>query len=894
MSKPLRGLCTRSVEFRAAADENGDGRTLEGYAAVFNQPTEINSWEGHFNETIAPGAFKKTLRDRKPVMQFDHGRDARTGTVPIASIQEAKEDGNGLKVKARMFDNPVVEPIRQAIEGGAINGMSFRFEPVRDEWRDAKGGEVQPEELYDLLYGGRAADPKRLPLQRTIREVKLYEMGPVVNPAYVGTTVGVRSMDDLSDDEVDRLRQELVAEYQRTMVRSEDPEEPNEPEGAPEGTEPAAEEREDEPVVEPEVEDAGPDDEFGEDGLPVERAMDTGNAGAAIGNGKAKKKSGKDPKKPYGEVEYADPGYQKDGKARYPLDTKKHVTAAWDYINKASNQKPYTADQLSKIMSKIKAAAKKFGIEISDNDGDEKKSAETSGAAREGTPESKTPKDAALPGTSERETNPSSNDSQKETKVKTKAEIEARQAEIDARLAEFAGFGERSLDEKEQTEYDGLVTERQGNDDELKKISARQEFLKGLAKKDGNTESGSDRSAPSFHKEVDPYDLGAIRSAAVSEEDLERRYREAALRAADTAKYARAPHGYRGEASGDRVTRLLDEIDNPDLLAKRMLLTGSAVYERAFSKLLKYGSADMCDLEERQALIRAQSLGTDSAGGYAVPFQLDPTVMLTNSGTQNPIRDLARVETITGKQWQGVTSAGVTVTRGSEAATASDNSFTLAQVPVNTNRVQGFIPFSYEVDLAWGALRSTITELLVDGKAREEGSFITGDGVTGVQPGGIVGSLNSSQNVNTATAGVFALADVYALQAALPVRFENNSSWLAHKAVYHKIRQFDTAGGAGLWARVGEGQPPRLLDYPDYRSSDMVSDYTTAANRFLLYGDFKQFLIVDRLGMNVELIPQLFDASNGNRPTGQRGVYAIWMNNSAILAKQAFQILTQH
>ena len=61
MSKPLlRGLCTRSVEFRATSpDEGGDGRTLEGYAAVFNQPTEINSWEGHFNETIAPGAFKK-------------------------------------------------------------------------------------------------------------------------------------------------------------------------------------------------------------------------------------------------------------------------------------------------------------------------------------------------------------------------------------------------------------------------------------------------------------------------------------------------------------------------------------------------------------------------------------------------------------------------------------------------------------------------------------------------------------------------------------------------------------------------------------------------------------------------------------------------------------------
>ena len=70
-------------------------------------------------------------------------------------------------------------------------------------------------------------------------------------------------------------------------------------------------------------------------------------------------------KKPYGEVEYADPGYQEDGVKRYPLDTEKHVRAAWSYINMPKNQKAYSASQLASIKSKIKAAAKKFGIEIS-------------------------------------------------------------------------------------------------------------------------------------------------------------------------------------------------------------------------------------------------------------------------------------------------------------------------------------------------------------------------------------------------------------------------------------------------------------------------------------------------------------------------------------------------
>jgi hypothetical protein len=72
----------------------------------------------------------------------------------------------------------------------------------------------------------------------------------------------------------------------------------------------------------------------------------------------------KDSKKPYGDVKYADPGYQSDKQKRYPIDTAAHVRAAWSYINQADNAKLYSAAQLSRIKSRIKSAAKKFGIEI--------------------------------------------------------------------------------------------------------------------------------------------------------------------------------------------------------------------------------------------------------------------------------------------------------------------------------------------------------------------------------------------------------------------------------------------------------------------------------------------------------------------------------------------------
>lgn len=168
-----KALVCRAVPFLTTETRDGDGFTLEGYAAVFDTPTRIDSWEGTFDEQIQRGAFDKTLQARKPVVQFDHGHDIATGSVPIAAIEQITEDERGLYVRARMFDNPRVEPIRQAIAGGAIDGMSFRFRVTREDWSSRDSTDVQ---------------------LRTIREVDLYEVGPVVFPAYEATSVGVRSL----------------------------------------------------------------------------------------------------------------------------------------------------------------------------------------------------------------------------------------------------------------------------------------------------------------------------------------------------------------------------------------------------------------------------------------------------------------------------------------------------------------------------------------------------------------------------------------------------------------------------------------------------------------------------------------------------------------------------
>lgn len=177
---------TRQLHFDVAP--NDDGLTLDGYGAVFNEWTTIADQFGEFRERIAPGAFKRTLGMRMPVLQFDHGAHPLIGSIPLGRITSISEDDHGLRVKARLSDNWLVQPVRDAIRDGAISGMSFRFRIVDETW-------------------GRANDGME---ERTIREVELYEVGPVVFPAYEQTSVGVRTRQALSALSDQNVRDEIA------------------------------------------------------------------------------------------------------------------------------------------------------------------------------------------------------------------------------------------------------------------------------------------------------------------------------------------------------------------------------------------------------------------------------------------------------------------------------------------------------------------------------------------------------------------------------------------------------------------------------------------------------------------------------------------------------------
>ena len=168
----------RAVPFQITrTDPATDGLTLEGYAAVFNETVRIfDPWDGEYDERFKQGAFAKTLKERTPYLMLQHGRHPLVGPLPIGNITGLAEDSRGLHVEARLHDNWLVQPVRDAISSGSLSGMSIMFEPQKDT-RDDSG---------DIPI-----------ITRT--EVKLLELGPVVFPAYDSTEVGVRSLADLND-----------------------------------------------------------------------------------------------------------------------------------------------------------------------------------------------------------------------------------------------------------------------------------------------------------------------------------------------------------------------------------------------------------------------------------------------------------------------------------------------------------------------------------------------------------------------------------------------------------------------------------------------------------------------------------------------------------------------
>jgi HK97 family phage prohead protease len=155
--------------------EDSDGMHLEGYAAVFNSRSENL---GGFTETIAPGAFRSSLKSRNDIkLLWNHDSGAVLGSTRAGTLA-LTEDDKGLRVSATLPNTTHGRDASELIRRGDVTAFSFGFSlPTRggDSWND-NGTE------------------------RVLKSVRLHEVSLVAFPAYPGTagSATVRGLDKIA------------------------------------------------------------------------------------------------------------------------------------------------------------------------------------------------------------------------------------------------------------------------------------------------------------------------------------------------------------------------------------------------------------------------------------------------------------------------------------------------------------------------------------------------------------------------------------------------------------------------------------------------------------------------------------------------------------------------
>lgn len=417
----------------------------------------------------------------------------------------------------------------------------------------------------------------------------------------------------------------------------------------------------------------------------------------------------------------------------------------------------------------------------------------------------------------------------------------------------------------------------------IEELELRTATLEAMAGNERNVVRPTFGGAPATRKVVpeDPFNLVGYRQRVQSIDDLPQAYIDGARAALEkidfpTIERAKGQAQIEDLLSGRRLAQ-----GEPADVALQMLKTGSSRYRSAWGKYVA-GGFNVLNDDERRAL----QTGSDANGGVAIPFTIDPTFILTSDGQANPFRGIARVVPITTKAWQPVTTGGLTAAYGTETATTSDaapSDFDGPEItPVECKVVVKFTA-TYGEDYGLAALTGEVGRLVQDAKDNVEANkFATGNGTN--EPEGIIWFLDDD-GTSLVPINDWNLDALDEITGELPERFQSNATAVAHRKNLQRARSFGTAGQPA--DTIFDAINNRLYGYPAKISSFM--DGTAApGDEPLLVGDFRYFVIVDRLGLVTEFVPNLVDG-NGQL-TGQRGILARWRNTSKVLTPNAFRL----
>lgn len=167
VAEPANGWEVRHVGFEARTEVDDEARIV-GYPVVFG----VRSLDlGGFTEFVRPSAVDRSLRDGADIRAyFNHDSSYVLGRTTAGTLA-LKKDKRGLQARIYPPDTTFAKDLMKSITRGDISGMSFRFRTIEDDWHMEAGQPVR--ELIDFEMG---------------------EISVVSEPAYVDTSVAVRSL----------------------------------------------------------------------------------------------------------------------------------------------------------------------------------------------------------------------------------------------------------------------------------------------------------------------------------------------------------------------------------------------------------------------------------------------------------------------------------------------------------------------------------------------------------------------------------------------------------------------------------------------------------------------------------------------------------------------------
>lgn len=220
----LRAYPLEDITIRA----DGDGRTVEAYAAMFNAPYEVHDWEGDYFERLSAACFDRSIAHGATRFQclFNHGTTiygtpSERYSMPLGAPVEVRAEKRGLLTVTRYAQTELADEVLELIRSGAIRAQSFRGRIISSR----ETGEMR----------------SKLPVKERL-EIALQDYGPVTFPVNMNAAIlGVRSVDlaeqlaDLSDEE----RAELFAQFSGTPLDPPDSQGDTPSADPPQGTPPA-------------------------------------------------------------------------------------------------------------------------------------------------------------------------------------------------------------------------------------------------------------------------------------------------------------------------------------------------------------------------------------------------------------------------------------------------------------------------------------------------------------------------------------------------------------------------------------------------------------------------------------------------------------------------------